>query len=54
MPVEEGRQFETRLNALILELDALGRNISSQQSELAERLTKLAEENPEQNGSDQS
>ncbi|MBT3787872.1 MAG: hypothetical protein HN725_00120 [Alphaproteobacteria bacterium] len=54
MPVEDGRQFETRLNALISELDALGRNISSQQAELAERLTKMAEENPEQNESDQS
>jgi hypothetical protein len=54
MPTEDGQQYTARLNALISELDALGKNIASQQQDLLERLTKMEDENPEQSGPDQN
>jgi hypothetical protein len=54
LPVEEGRQYEDRLNALIAELDALGRNISTQQQELVQRLAEMEEADTQAKGPDQT
>jgi hypothetical protein len=54
MPVDEGRQYETRLNALISELDTLGTNISTQQQDLVQRLAEMEENKSINDESDQS
>ena len=54
LPKEDAQQYEQRLNALISELDTLGRNISTQQQELVQRLAEMEEADPKADGSDQT
>ena len=54
LPQEEAQQYEQRLSALISELDTLGRNISTQQQELVQRLAEMEDDEPKPDGSDQT
>jgi DNA-binding ferritin-like protein len=54
LPKEEGSRFESRLAALINELDTLGQNISQRQEQLVDLLAELDGQNDTAGEGDQT